>query len=237
MKHEEAVMALNKKKKGSRTGKNARGSLQLFEPIVLPKPLFTGGTTVLKSLRKRKTTREMSDRKLSLQLLSNLLWAACGVNRTKVLFGVCGRTAASASNSQEIDMYVAMQEGTYRYDALRHCLDPVVAGDLRGLCLGPRQPDSGARAPVRIIYVVDVDKLANTSGYAEPGLKDPEIQKSYYYVDTGMIAANVYLFAAAHGVAAWFHNCNRAALAPALKLGDDRKVLFGQTVGYAVKKK
>lgn len=63
------------------------------------------------------------------------------------------------------------------------------------------------------------------------------IPKSYYYVDTGMIAANVYLCAAAHGLAAWFHNCNRPALASKLNMRADRRVLFGQTVGYAVRKK
>jgi hypothetical protein len=108
---------------------------------------------------------------------------------------------------------------------------------MRGLALGPHQPDSGARAPVRLIYVADIDKLENTSGFVEPGLKDPETQKSYYYVDTGMIAGNVYLFAAAHGLAAWFHNCNRTALAPALMLRAGQRVLFGQTVGYSKMKK
>jgi hypothetical protein len=53
---------------------------------------------------------------------------------------------------------------------------------------------------------VDIDKLANTSGFQEPGLRDPEVQRSYYHVDTGLIAANVYLFAASIGLAAWFHN-------------------------------
>jgi hypothetical protein len=210
---------------------------RIFETITLPKPSLTGGKTVLKSLRDRRTIREIGDTKLSHQVLSNLLWAACGMNRRKVPFGLCGRTAASASNSQEIDLYVAMQEGAYLYDARRHCLDPVVAGDLRGLALGPHQPDSGARAPVRLIYVADIDKLENTSGFVEPGLKDPETQKSYYYVDTGLIAGNVYLFAAAHGLAAWFHNCNRTALAPALKLRASQRVLFGQTVGYSKMKK
>ena len=68
-----------------------------------------------------------------------------------------------------------------------------------------------------------------------PGLKDPEIQKSYYYAATGLIAANVYLFAASQGLAAWFHNCNRSGLATALKLRPDQRVLFAQTVGYPAK--
>jgi SagB-type dehydrogenase family enzyme len=170
-----------------------------------------------------------------LQVLSNLLWAACGVNRKKGPFGIPGRTAASASNSQEIDLYVAMQEGIFLYDAFHHRLVPVVAGDLRALAIGPGQANFGAGAPVRLIYIVDVNKLSNTSGYQEPGLQDPEIQKSYYYVDTGLMAGNVYLFAASLGLASWFHNCDKSGLTAKLKLRADQRVLFGQTVGYPVK--
>ena len=174
----------------------------------------------------------MSEKKLSRQLLSNLLWAACGVNRKKGPFDIPGRTAASASNSQEIDLYVATREGMYLYDALHHGLIPVLADDLRSLALGEGQAALIARAPVHLIYIVDVNRLSNTSGYQEPGLQDPEIQKSYYFVDTGLIAGNVYLFAASHGLASWFHNCNKPALTAKLKLRADQRVLFGQTVGY-----
>jgi len=147
-----------------------------------------------------------------------------------------GRTAASASNSQEIDLYVAMEEGIYLYDAFHHRLVPVVAGDLRALTIGPGQANCIAKAPVQLIYIVDVNKLSNTSGYQEPGLQDPEIQKSYYYVDTGLIAGNVYLFAASQGLASWFHNCNKPGLTASLKLRAEQRVLFGQTVGYPVRK-
>ena len=217
--------------------KDVSATSQNFTTIKLPKPTFDRGKSVLKALRARKSVREFSDKKLSRQMLSNLLWAACGVNREKILIGLSGRTAASASNSQEIDLYVAMQEGTYLYDAAGHCLVPAVAGDLRSLALGQFQPGTGTNAPVRLIYVVDIDKLVHTSGFPEPGLRDPEIQKSYYYVDTGLIAGNVYLFAASLGLAAWFHNCNKPALAEKLKLSADHRVLFGQTVGYPTEKK
>jgi hypothetical protein len=171
-----------------------------------------------------------------LQVLSNLLWAACGVNRKKGPFGIPGRTAASASNSQEIDLYVALQEGIYLYNAIQNNLVPVVAGDLRALAIGHGQTNFAAKAPVHLIYIVDVNKLSNTSGYQEPGLQDPEIQKSYYYADTGLIAGNVYLFAASQGLASWFHNCNKSALTAKLQLHANQRVLFGQTVGYPVKK-
>ena len=124
-----------------------------------------------------------------------------GVNRKKGPFGIPGRTAASASNSQEIDIYVVLEEATCLYDAVKHSLVPVVEGDLRKLAIGRGQEDSVAHTPVNLIYVADVDKLIHTQGYQEPGLQDPEVQKSYYFVDTGLIAGNVYLFAASRGLA------------------------------------
>jgi nitroreductase len=107
-----------------------------------------------------------------------------------------------------------------------------VAGDLRPLAIGRGQRSMVTNAPVQIIYVVDVHRLTHTSGFQEPGLQDPEVQKSYYFVDTGLIAGNVYLFAAAHGLACWFHNCDRTGLARKLKLRAEQRVLFAQTVGY-----
>ena len=174
---------------------------------------------------------------MSLQVLSNLLWAACGINRNNGPFGIPGRTAASASNSQEIDVYVALKEGTYLYDPFQHILVPVISEDLRTFAIGQGQVSLGDKAPVRLIYVADVNKLVNTAGYQEPGLQNPEIQKSYYFVDTGIIAANVYLFAASEGMAAWFHNCNKAFLSTKLNLHTAQEVIFGHTVGYPIKKK
>jgi hypothetical protein len=211
-------------------------SLQNLEPVILPRPETDNGNSVLKALRERKTIREISEKKLPLMILSNLLWAACGVNRKNGPFGIPGRTAATASNSQEIDLYVSFQEGIYLYDAIKHQLLPVIAGDHRKLAIGQGQASFGDKAPVRFIYVADINKLANTSGYQEPGLQNPEVQKSYYFVDTGIIAANVYLFAATHGLAAWFHNCNKPGLTAILNLRPDQRVLFGQTIGYPAKK-
>jgi nitroreductase len=215
--------------------KKRSASSQDLPPIELPKPDLDPGKSVLRALQQRQTIREISEKKLSRQMLSNLLWAACGINRKKGPFDSPGRTAASASNSQEIDLYVATQEGIYLYDAVHHGLVPVVAGDLRPLAIGAGQATLVAGAPVHLIYVADVNKLSNTSGYQEPGLQDPEIQQSYYLVDTGLIAGNVYLFAASQGLASWFHNCNKPALTAKLKLSADQRVLFGQTVGYPAK--
>jgi len=195
-------------------------------------PRLTAGKSLPESLRQRATIREISDRKLPLQLLSNLLWAACGVNRVKGPFGGPGITAASASNSQEIDVFVALEDGAYLFDAREHRLLPVAGGDLRAMAISPGQKNVKMTAPVQLIYVVDIHRLSHTAGFQEPGLQDPEIQKSYYFVDTGLIAGNVYLFSASQGLAAWFHNCDKAGLARKLKLRSEQRVLFGQTVGY-----
>jgi nitroreductase len=225
-----------KRKSSGYSVTNHLAILQKLKPLVLMKPKLDSRKSVLKAFQKRRTIREISDKKLPLQTLSNLLWVACGVNRKTGPFGIPGRTSATASNSQEIDVYVALQDGIYLYDAFHHRLIPVIAGDLRALAIGPGQANFGDKAPVRLIYIANINKLANTSGYQEPGLQNPEIQKSYYYVDTGLIAGNVYLFAASTGLASWFHNCNKPALTGKLNLHSDQRVLFGQTVGYPVKK-
>jgi len=205
----------------------ASGSAADLQPITLPKPETDGGKSVLAALRERRTTRNIGAEKLPPQMLSNLLWAAFGVNREKGSFGKPGRTAASASNSQEIDLYVALPEGVYLYEAAAHRLTPVVAGDLRARS----GRGAAATAPVNIFYVVDLARYV-LEGNPDRRINDPEIQKSYYYCATGLIAQSVYLFAAAQGLAAWFHNCDKNNTAKEFKLRPEQRVLFAQTVGY-----
>jgi hypothetical protein len=205
---------------------------QALLTLQLPLPTKDLGASLGAALEQRKTTREISPTPLPMQMLSNLLWAAWGVNRESGPDGISGRTAASASNSQEIDLYVVLKEGIYRYDAFNHLLAPIVGGDLRATALTPGQRGVDASAPVQLVYVVDIHRLTHTAGFQEPGLLDPEVRKSYYYVDTGLIAGNVYLFAAAQGLAAWFHNCDKLGLANSLGLGIEQQVLFAQSVGY-----
>lgn len=198
------------------------------QPMVLPKPQAEGGKTVLEALQARRTNRNVSDKALPKQVLSDLLWAAFGANRAEAAFGKPGRTAPSASNSQEIDLYVALPEGVYLYEAVPHHLVPVVRGDLRARS-GRRAAQT---APVNIFYVVDKTRYDQGPGQPDRNIGDPEVQKSYYYVATGLIAQNVYLFCASQGLAAWFHNCDRENTARELKLRSEQKVLFAQTVGY-----
>ena len=199
-----------------------------LQPISLPKPDTDGGKSVLAALQERKTIRNISAKPLPPQMLSNLLWAAFGVNRPRGSFGKPGRTAASASNSQEIDLYVALAEGVYRYDAVPHRLTPVVTGDLRARA----GRGAAATAPVNFFFVADLTRYDTGPGQPDRNIGNTEVQKGYYYVATGLIAANIYLFAASQGLAAWFHNCNREAAAKEFKLRLEQRVLYAQTVGY-----
>jgi hypothetical protein len=202
-----------------------------LQAIVLPKPEKDGGKSVLAALQERKTTRNISPEPLPPQVLSNLLWAAFGVNRDQASFAKPGRTAASASNSQEIDLYVALPEGVYLYEAMPHRLAPVVAGDFRARA-GRR---GAATAPVNIFYVVDLTRYDQGKNQPDKKMGDPEVQKSYFYTDTGLIAQNVYLFAASQGLAAWFHNCDKENTPKEFKLRPEQHVLFAQSVGYPAK--
>jgi hypothetical protein len=214
---------------GTTSGYSLRssGSMDL-QPIILPSPEKEGGKSVLAALLERRTTRNISSKELPLQVLSNLLWAAFGVNREQASFNKPGRTAPSASNSQEIDLYVALPEGVYFYEAVPHRLSPIVAGDFR------KRAGRGdaATAPVNIFYVVDLTRYDTGPDQPDRSIGDPEVQKSYYYTDTGFIAQNVYLFAASQGLAAWFHNCDKENTIGEFKLGPQQRVLFAQSVGY-----
>ena len=202
-------------------------------PIELPPISFGANVSVTQALRRRQTKREISDEPISREMLSNLLWAAWGVNRESGPFGQPGRTAASASNSQEIDLFVLLPEGAYLYNAASHGLMGVSSEDLRQAAMTPGQRGLVRPAPLQLVFGVDIERLFHTAGFEEPGLHDPEVQKSYYFVDCGLIAGNVYLFAAAEDLAASFHNCDRARLARGLRLGETQRALFAMSVGYS----
>jgi Nitroreductase family len=199
-----------------------------LQPILLPKPEKDGGKSVLASLLERKTTRSIGSKELPEQVLSNLLWAGFGVNRNSGSFNKKGRTAPSASNSQEIDLYVALPAGVYIYEAETHQLLPVAEGDFRARS-GRR---NAVTAPVNIFYIADLDRYDLGPNQPDRSIGDPEVQKSYFFTDTGFIAQNIYLYAASTGLAAWFHNCDKENTVKEFKLKPSQRVLFAQTVGY-----
>jgi len=190
---------------------------QQLKPVELPVPQTTGGMSLMQALRARHSTREFSSRKLPLQVLSNLLWAAFGVNRPES----GKRTAPSAMNRQEIEIYVATAEGLYVYNAKGNKLDPVLEQDVRAAT--GTQSFMG-EAPVNLVYVADLAKAGGAS---------LEERALYMGADTGVIAQNVYLFCASEGLGAVVRgSVNRTALAKTMKLRADQKIILAQTVGY-----
>jgi SagB-type dehydrogenase family enzyme len=193
---------------------------QELKPLELPKPQTDGGRPLMQVLRDRHSTREFKTEKLPLPVLSNLLWAAFGVNRADS----GKRTAPSAGNRQEIDIYVALAEGLYVYDAPAHRLNPVVAEDVRA---ATGSQDFVKEAPVNLIYVADLAKTGDAS---------PEDKNFYTALDAGFIGQNVYLFCASEGLGAVVRGMvDRPALAKLMKLRPDQKILVAQTVGYPKK--
>jgi len=203
-----------------------------MEPIILPEPQKKGGMPLLETLSLRRTTRNITSKEIPLQVLSNLLWAAFGVNREKASFKKSGRTAPSASNSQEIDLYVALKDGLYVYESISHQLKLIAAGDFRVSSGRGYAIDLIKDTPVNIFYVVDIERYDLGPDQPDPHIGDPEVQQSYYYTDTGFIAQNINLFAASEGLATWFHNCDKERIMTEFKLRPTQRILFAQTVGY-----
>ena len=193
---------------------------QELKPIELPKPQTDGGRPLMQVLKERSTSRDFSSEKLPLPVLSNLLWAAFGVNRPES----GKRTAPSALNWQEIDIYVATADGLYVYDAKAHRLNPVLAEDVRAATgTQPYVKD----APVNLVYVADLAKTGKASA--------PD-QDFYTAADTGFIAQNVYLYCASEGLATVIRGgVDRPARAKVMKLRPDQKITLSQTVGYPKK--
>ena len=186
-------------------------------PVKLPPPNLNGGKSLMQSLQTRKSSRDFSAKKLPLEVLSNLLWAANGINRPDS----GRRTAPSAVNWQEIDIYVAMADGLYLYDAKEHVLKPVIKQDIRELT--GKQPFV-KEAPVNLIYVADYSKMGGAS---------VEEKISYSAEDTGFIAQNVYLYCASEGLATVVRgSIDKEVLAKAMQLRDNQKIVLSQTVGY-----
>jgi nitroreductase len=185
------------------------------QSIALPSPETHGGMPLMEALAKRQSRRDFAPTELPLPLLSNLLWAAWGRNRP------AGRTAPSAIDAQEIDLYVALPSGAYYYDAAIHRLNLVASSDLRRVT---GYQDFVDVAPLDLVFVAD---------HARMQLVPVEQRESYASVAAGAICQNVYLFAAANDLAtvirAWI---DREAIATALGTSHDQRVLLSQTVGF-----
>ena len=187
------------------------------DSVVLPAPRTVGGMPLREALAVRATARDYAPDPLSLQDLSDLLWAAFGYNRP------AKRTAPTAMNRQEITLYAFLPDGVFRYDPgpEESRLEKLSAEDLRGTS---GFPPFAAKAPVVLVYVVDMDKMR------VPG--NPAMADRFAAVDCGFVGQNVYLHAASEGL----HTCyigrvDAERVAPVLGLTEKQIPLFAQSVG------
>jgi nitroreductase len=177
----------------------------------LPSPGTAGGKPLVEAMKARQPAREFAAKKMPEQVLSNLLWAAWGINRPEK----GGRTAPSAMNRQEVDVYAVTAEGAFLYNAKKHALEAVAEGDLRAL--------AGTQAfvkdaPLNLVLVADTGKSGDMT---------------YAAFTAGAISQNVYLYCASEGLATVVRaSVDKAALGKALKLRAEQKIVVAQSVGY-----
>lgn len=193
---------------------------QDVSPVELPKPDTTGGMPLMQALQNRHSSREFSPDTLSLPVLSDLLWAACGINRA----AEGKRTAPSALNWQEIDVYVTTAHGVSLYDPIKHSLLPILPEDIREKTgMQPFVKD----VPVNLVYVADLKKINRAS----------DADKDFYSgVDAAFISENVYLYCASEGLSTVVRgSVDREMLAEVMKLRPDQKIILAQSVGYPKK--
>ena len=189
----------------------------LRDKISLPPPRMQGGKPILDVLKTRSSCRRFSGDGLSVQMMSDLLWAAFGVNRSDTH----GRTAPSTENWQEIAIYLAKADGLFLYEPTDHVLVRLLRHDIRTQA-GLQPIDT--RAPMDLIYVADFSRATDA----------PEEEKRLYCVaNTGFIAENVYLFCASEGLGTVVRGAiNRPLLASAMALGGNQRVILAQSVGF-----
>jgi hypothetical protein len=185
--------------------------------LALPPAQTSGGLPLMEALLLRRSQREFTTTALPEQTMGDLLWAACGLNRP----ALGGRTAPRAMNYQEIDVYVALPAGLYRYEPAGHVLCLEVPRDVRTLT---GNQDFAAEAALDLVFVADNSRVQLVQG---------EQRDDYAYATAGAMAQNVYLYCAWKGLAtvirAWV---DRGALGAAMALGANQQVLLAQTVGY-----
>ncbi len=189
------------------------------KPIQLLPPDTVGGKPLMQVLQNRQSTRDFGVDTLLLPVLSNLVWSACGINRPES----GKRTAPSAMDKREIDLYVVTETGAYLYDSAKHLLQPVVAGDIREKA---GMQEFVKTVPVNLIYVADYAKMS--------GADTDKI--TYSFADAAFMAENVYLFCASEGLGTVVRgSVKRDELGTALKLRPDQHIVLAQSVGYPKK--
>lgn len=184
-------------------------------PLLLPD---VENKAFLHILSMRRTSKEFDSRELTIQTISELLWAAYGINRSEE----SKRTAPSAHNWQQIDVYVVDAKGLYLFDPIKPSLIRVIDKDIRdktGI------QSYAAKAPVNLVYVVDRGKME--------GKQPEETKMRYSWATAGAIAQNVYLYCASEGLSSAVRaDIEKEELHKKMKLRDDQEILLAQSVGY-----
>jgi len=183
---------------------------------LLPPPRKEGGKPLMQTLQLRRSTRAYSSRPLSEQVLSDLLWAAYGINRASG-----ERTAPYWRHIMVIDVYAAMADGVWLYDPKQHALSPHLSADIRA---DTGTQDFVVNAALNLVYVVHGERMKDIS---------PEQRRLYGSVDAAFAGQNVYLYCASEGLATVFRGAvDYEKLGRAMALGEGQFVAFAQTVGY-----
>lgn len=185
--------------------------------IQLPEPQKNGGMPLMEALAKRSTARAFSTKEISNKQLSNILWAAFGVNRADGK-----RTAPSTMNFQGTDIYVLLKSGAYIFDAKNNKLTQVLSEDIR--VMGGTQTFV-KDAPVQLILVSDLSKLGKGSNEEKMNISN---------IDAGYISQNIYLCCVSEGLVTGARgSVDHKALAAKLKLRQDQSIVIAHSVGYA----
>ena len=191
-------------------------SAQVIETVILPPAQKTGGMSLLEALSKRQSQRSYSSKDITQQELSNMLWAAYGVNRPNGY-----RTAPTAKNWFEFDIYIIKPEGWYLYEPVKHTLLKMGNEDLR-IYAGTQ--DFVKTAPVNLIFVADFDRMTNS---------DDATRQFFSATDVGYISQNAYLYCASAGLATIVRGqIDKTKAHEVLKLRPNQRVILAQTVGY-----
>lgn len=195
------------------TGTMAQNALEV---IKLNKPNYDEGMTLLNALKNRKSSKGFTEKEISLQDISNMMWAALGVNRPDGK-----RTAPTGSNRQEIELYAFFKHGAYYYNYKNHTLELVAKGDHRAIT---GRADA-QKAYLNLLFIADTDKTG-------PGHR-PGDANTVSYVNVGYVSQNVYLYCASAGIGSRARGgWNQQKVVETLKLKDSMIVVLGQTVGY-----
>ncbi len=192
-------------------------SAQVIETIALPPANKTGGMPLMEALQKRQSQRSYSSKELTQQQMSDMLWAAYGINRPDGF-----RTVPSARTWNEFDIYIIKAEGWYVYEPQKHAMLKMGNDDFR---VTSAVQEFAHKAPVNLVFVADFDRMTNA---------DDDTKKFYSATDVGYISQNVYLYCASEGLATIVRGqIDKVKVKELLKLRPNQHIILAQTVGYA----